>query len=324
MWGRIVLGLAVLCILKISDVDYTVYPVTWCYFHLLPGWRLQSTVSALNSVPRAPVKSAFFWNLTAGGNYHSHWAQVPETDSRMNTTGEVSYYYCKEKNNFTLQGNFCYELGMNAYGIRKIEKSSDCFEFSAKSAMKGRPFFIHISTQGMTQLLPVYAVLDRDTSGLAVKQLTSSVLSPATLMFAYGYTYKLQQPVKGELEIGLAGGKMSFMVNQRLFASQKAAVLNDVQAGEWYKTEYGVNLKIEFEKLFSSNIQWSNRSTLFIEDDDLRSPGCLMAADVEIRNAVIIRSGKRIKTRIETVFRYDKDYEAPFQMRHSVTLGFGE
>ncbi|MDD3010394.1 MAG: hypothetical protein PHU97_03645 [Bacteroidales bacterium] len=45
---------------------------------------------------------------------------------------------------------------------------------------------------------------------------------------------------------------------------------------------------------------------------------------MEIRNAVIIRSGKRIKTRIETVFRYDKDYEAPFQMRHSVTLGFGE
>ncbi|MDD3010393.1 MAG: hypothetical protein PHU97_03640 [Bacteroidales bacterium] len=273
MWGRIVLGLAVLCILKISDVDYTVYPVTWCYFHLLPGWRLQSTVSALNSVPRAPVKSAFFWNLTAGGNYHSHWAQVPETDSRMNTTGEVSYYYCKEKNNFTLQGNFCYELGMNAYGIRKIEKSSDCFEFSAKSAMKGRPFFIHISTQGMTQLLPVYAVLDRDTSGLAVKQLTSSVLSPATLMFAYGYTYKLQQPVKGELEIGLAGGKMSFMVNQRLFASQKAAVLNDVQAGEWYKTEYGVNLKIEFEKLFSSNIQWSNRSTLLSKTTTCALPG---------------------------------------------------
>ena len=268
-------------------------------------------------------RSSAMWNLTIGGSQHKNWYVNPYAENNLNSIADITSNITFVDANTQFDGRLAYKAGVLFARSSNFQKTNDNLSFKVQFAIRESPFNLILSGSGQSQLFPAFIVLPNDTILNSDKSLFSSFISPASVLFSYGYSYSFPDKGNSKIEFGVCGGKSTFFWNQSIYNELGEDELFGVKKGEFVKTEYGLNIKVDFKKLFTDYLTWENRSVFFISENDLLADQWYKLADIEIRNTVLLFSGKFIKTRIENSIQFDRDIGDKFQFKNLITIGLG-
>lgn len=323
MWGRISCGIILLCFFSISDLDYNRYPVRFCFVHswdqiALSPYKRCSMISSDEHNP-----GSVDWSFTLGGMHLENWKETPSLESHLLALGTISAQYRKKMGSFAFETNGGLELGALVSSPVKMEKSADRANFKIGFHFGPGSNTLSVTGRTDTQLLPGYTFTTNDSTGHEYQIKNTAFLSPASLYFSYGYSYAVEKKAKARIDLGLAGGRADLFVDQSIYTLQDKNIMYGVKLGRYVSASYNINFRYEIERNFGEHIQWKSSGMLNVREPYGAYENFWQQADFEIRNTLLLLSGKRVKTKIENILRYDPLMDKSLQLRHSISVGFG-
>ncbi len=204
-----------------------------------------------------------------------------------------------------------------------MDKSNDNFLLNIGFMFGSGPMSLSLTGRTETQFLPGYVIKENDTSGVRTSVMTSSFFSPASVYLSYGYNYSLKNSFKGKLEMGVCGGRADFFINQHIYKISGREIIYGVEYGEYFSTSHGISIRYEVGCNLSKYVKWSNTGNFNVRKPYASYNNFWNQADFEMRNSILLLSGKRVKTKIENVMKYNPLIDNSLQLKHSISVGFG-
>jgi hypothetical protein len=260
------------------------------------------------------------WMVTLGGMHFNNWQETPTLQSHLLSLGEIAFRHRRSYENLQMNIDAGYELGVFATNPFRIEKSSDNLSMNMNCGIKTFPFSLSLLARMNTQLFPGYTEHPFDSTRVT----NSSFLSPSSVMVSYGYTYNSEEKIDARVELGLCGARSNVFINQRIYELLQREVMHGVERGKYISSAYGISLHYEVAHDFNKSIHWKNEGHLSVTDPYGSYNDFWNRTDFEIRNTILLKAGKKVKTKIESILRYDPMMSESLQFRHAVTVGFSE
>ncbi|PIE87931.1 MAG: hypothetical protein CSA04_04520 [Bacteroidetes bacterium] len=278
----------------------------------------QRSVRALTLSEPSPWAS---WSFTLGGLHVKNWKETPSLESHLLTSGEIASSYQKSGAKASLDVRAGYELGALMILPAQVKKSCDRMHLKVGLGLGAEPGKMLLSGRTESQLFPGFIVHPDDPTKRREKN--SSFFSPASVVFSYGYSYRVEEKIQGVFEMGLCGGRADFFIDQSLYELAGLDELYGVKKGRYFSASYNINFRYEVARDFGSHLRWKNTGVLNIRRPYVIYGDFWNQADFEMHNTLLIIAGKRIKTKIENVVKYDPMMDKSLQLRHLISVGVG-
>jgi hypothetical protein len=184
---------------------------------------------------------------------------------------------------------------------------------SSISCTSDKPIKLQLTSSIQTQKLKGYSPIT-DSLGINIPRQSSGFQSPGSFMLNGGL--ELQPGKLGTIELGLASGKVMWMLNKQLYSFQNSTELNGIPIDKQYKIEGGLNLQSKLEKSFGTRIRWEHTSTWFypVSKDGY--------TDIQIRNAVFWKPNTMFQACLRTTYSYNETRFPPGTWTGELTLGY--
>jgi len=154
-----------------------------------------------------------------------------------------------------------------------------------------------------------YSVND---SGKQTVILNSTFLTPLIWTFSLGVGVIWKD--FGSLNLGLSGGKLTYIQQTKIFKIRHITEYYGVPAGKNHRFEYGLSLQFLVNKDFLKRLHWDCDLLLF---KNYNAP-----VDLNLKNLIGIRINKFLKTSIQTRVFYEGKVSKNLQLENLVSLGF--
>jgi hypothetical protein len=149
-------------------------------------------------------------------------------------------------------------------------------------------------------------------SGRQAVILNSSFLTPLIWTFSFGVGVNWKD--FGSLNLGLSGGKLTYIRQTKIFEIRHITEYYGVPAGNNHRFEYGLSLQFLVNKDFLKRVHWDCDLLLF---KNYNAP-----VDLNFKNLIGIRINKFLKTSIQTRVFYEEKISKNLQLENLVSLGF--
>jgi hypothetical protein len=149
-------------------------------------------------------------------------------------------------------------------------------------------------------------------SGMTVRTLNSSFLTPLFWMLSTGFTVTMTN--FGSLSFGLTGGKLTYVHNRRIYDAGGPDPFFGVPGSKGYLLEYGWSLHLLIDRDIFSRVHWNCDLLLFKNLNN--------APDLAIRNLFSIRINKFLKASMQTRLYYEEQVSRRIQLENLVSVGF--
>lgn len=264
------------------------------------------------------------WNY--GGIFHSGFSQVGLKnwagggENSLTLNGMVNIFANMERESSIWENQF--ELG---YGLNRQGKADAPFKKSDDRILLVSKYSRKINEKSaITAIMDFRTQIDKgyryylDENEIEQKELTSTFMSPAYLMFALGYEYRPVEDVY--FIISPVSTKSTIVLDDEIAASDNFGM----EEGEKFMTEIGVSF-ISFAKLqLMENMEFQNRLFLFAPYEQIDK------IDVNWETMLIFHINKILQLNISTQLIYDenviitRDDETvgpAVQFKHIMSLG---
>jgi len=317
---KLPVGIMVLCFFSLTPLYRNRKPVRICFLtDVLQEQRIELPRMSSQPIP-ANSETIADWMVTLGGMHFNNWQETPNLRSHLLSLGEIAFRHRRIYENLQMNIDAGYELGVLVTNPFRIEKSSDNLSMNMTCGIKAFPFSMSLLARMNTQLFPGY--IEHPDDSIRIKN--SSFLSPSSAMLSYGYTYSTRKKIDARIEMGLCGARSRIFINQRIYALLQREEMNGVARGEYISSAYGISLRYEISHDFNKSIHWKNEGLFSVTDPYGSYNDFWNRTDFEIRNTILLKAGKRIKTKIESILRYDPILSESLQIRHAISVGFSE
>jgi hypothetical protein len=188
-----------------------------------------------------------------------------------------------------------------------FEKQNDLLrlKISTEHNTQNENFKKSVSAQLSTQKLPA------KKNGSDINE--SAFLSPAELILALGMNVKLKS--QGRIECGIGSLRFTWIDQKKLYDLQKSTQLHGIEKGRGHKLEGGFSLQAQWQKTITKNITWENKTLLFSSITELGMP------NLELRNDLLVKSGKSVQTAVRSIYTYNKTKWPPASFGGEIALG---
>ena len=211
------------------------------------------------------------------------------------------------------------EFGLRNFKDSIITISEDLYNLknSVSIPIQQSRFAINFSINSKSQFWKHYT-FKKDSNNKYVKSLYTAYLSPGYTVYSGGIRYNFWD--RSSIEIGLASGRTTKILNQDIFKERKASKLYGLENGELRKTVLGfqIIITIATKKLFK-NCYLEQFSQVFMNKDSLP---IIRSYNVDVNNAFHYLLLKYIRFSFRTKFFYDRTvYEKPTVVQQ-FSIGF--
>jgi|GEM_PF-1047659 len=157
-----------------------------------------------------------------------------------------------------------------------------------------------------------------DSTGREIRYLYSSYYTPGYMLFSGGLGCSFWEG--STIDLGIAGGKITKIKNQRIFEERGADVLYGVERGNKRKVVFGLNLQVNImPKMINKHIAWENYTQLFVPNQHI---GEVKYYTLDFNNAIHYLFLKYMRISLRTTINHDLDIQNKPQIINQVTLGF--
>jgi hypothetical protein len=238
---------------------------------------------------------------------------------------QLNFYYNGTINNTLKAKKFTYKFFLfNEYGFKHFIdsttiKNQDAYSFrnSIQFPLKHKRILLNISFDVKSQLWHGYNTRESAT-GVVERYLFTDYFSPGYKIFSLGFSYTIKNSVN--IDLGIVGGKITKIRNDKLFESRLSKTLYGVERGENKKIDFGINIAINAPmQSLKPNLAWECNAILFASKPDLFT---LNAYTFDINNAFHFIFLKHLRLSLRSQIKYDKNIQASIFVMNTLTMGF--
>lgn len=175
----------------------------------------------------------------------------------------------------------------------------------------GKKLKATVNTLLGTQKFPAAGAIS-DSAGPR-KITESSFFSPGSLLISGGCVMTID--TENRIDLGIVAGKLTWISNKKLYDMRKTDVISGVERNRAVLIEGGISLQSSL-KIERGPFCWENQTLLFA---DVMAP---LKPDVEFRNNLRWRAGKKVRTSLQTRYTYDRKRIPPALFEGEIGLGF--
>lgn len=162
-----------------------------------------------------------------------------------------------------------------------------------------------------TRLFNDYTIMV-DDSGTRQRILNSGFFTPLLWTFSTGITLLL--PQAGKVAFGVAGGKITYILNRQVYRDQDVDIFFGVPESKRYNFEYGLSFQLLIDKDLFSRVHWNCDLLLF---KNYQKP-----VDLTLRNNFTVKISKFLQASVQTRILYEEAVCKSLQIENVVSLGF--
>ncbi len=151
-----------------------------------------------------------------------------------------------------------------------------------------------------------------DDQGKPIKVLSSSFMTPLTMIFSFGIGHSW--PGFGDLNLGLSSAKFTYLRDRSIFEKLNVSDFYGIPKGKNHRFEYGLSVRFLVDKDLFKKIHWNCDLLLF--------KNYLSPIDISLKNLFCIKINKFIKTSIQTRILYEEKISKNLQLENHVNIGF--
>lgn len=308
MWGRRVtigwiLGMVVLCGSSFAQ-------------QLI--WRDQGIVRNLKfpgdsgrSLVRLRVIQQLEYDFTLSGGLYINWEHDPNANQVMLLQDLV--YQCRgeTEKRFCFIQKVTHHLGFQYFfdSISRFHVDDNQFETRIECRI-GKHHSAFLSALVSTRLFNSYRFSKTD-SGLMVRTLTSSFLTPLTALFSGGIQFKW--PLFGSLNIGVTSVKLTWVRDSGIYEALETEIFYGVPEGQRVLFEYGLSIQLLINHDLLKWLHWDCDLLIFKKTD--------LPPDISMRNNLGFRLAKRMRARIQTRIYYEEQVRENVQLENIISVG---
>lgn len=213
---------------------------------------------------------------------------------------------------FSISNLFIHNLGFQNYfdSITKVYIDDNTFTTKIDLRIK-KNYTLAFNSNLTSRWLEGFDYSIND-SGKQTVILNSTFLTPLIWTFSFGVGVIWKD--FGSLNLGLSGGKLTYIQQTKIFEIRHITEYYGVPAGKNHRFEYGLSLQFLVNKDFLKRVHWDCDLLLF---KNYNAP-----VDLNFKNLIGIRINKFLKTSIQTRVFYEGKVSKNLQLENLVSLGF--
>ncbi len=233
------------------------------------------------------------------------------------------YYNLNITNQFKtkyLSVNACLfnELGFRHYIDSISIKNEDSYSYKLDiNSPVYRKLNVNLSYQVKSQLWKSWEYRP-DSANQRKAILVSSYFSPGYIMYAGGLSYDFWKISK--LEIGLVGGQITKIKNDKLYDTRKEDVLYGVGKGKHKQMDFGLSAQLQIPiHRIGKFFYWENNSRLFVKGRDIQQ---FKKYQIDMTNGIHFLFLKYMRIGLRTKLNYDVNVSEKIFMSNMLLFGF--
>ncbi|MBN1198952.1 MAG: hypothetical protein JXA23_06350 [Bacteroidales bacterium] len=281
-------------------------------------WRDQGRVRNLilpcdsgYSLVKLRITQQIDYSVTLSGGIYLNWEHDLNANQVMLMQDLV--YLCRgeTKKRFRFIEKVTHHLGFQYFfdSISRFHVDDNQFETRIECQI-GKHHSAFLSALISTRLFNSYRFSKSD-SGLLVRTMTSSFLTPMTLLFSGGI--QLNWPFFGSLNIGLTSAKLTWIRDKEIYEALETEIFYGVRKGEDALFEYGLSIQFLINHDLLKWLHWDCDLLIFKKTD--------LPPDISMRNNLGFRLTKLMKARIQTRIYYEEQVRETVQLENIISVG---
>lgn len=214
----------------------------------------------------------------------------------------------------------------NEYGYRKFidsmgSKQEDLFYYKnnfSYDIIKGKLAYT-LMTNFKSQFWPTYRYRYNSITEQEEKYLYSDYYSPGYFLFSGGLKYDFNDD-GANIEIGLAGGKVTRIRNQNLFDTRNQDALYSIEKGKKRKVDFGINIQLNMPPTkFGKKIVMENFTQIYMPNKSLKD---VKTYTLDMNNAIHFMFLKYMRLTFRTKAFYDLEVQEKVKIINQLSVGF--
>lgn len=205
---------------------------------------------------------------------------------------------------------------VHTLGIRYIfdsimEVNQDDNTITTRIDLKIKPWLnLSVNSVLTSRIFKSYDLLQDDT--LPVRILKGGLLTPLVWNFSFGLGFTSTS--LGSLNVGLTGGKLTYVREKEVFLQRSATSFYGVDKGHDYTLEYGMTLHYTVDRDLVKFLHWNCDLLLFKNYHE--------TPDLTLKNYLGFRINKYFQTKISTKILYEENLSKHIQVENLISVGF--
>lgn len=219
---------------------------------------------------------------------------------------------------FNLNSAFYNELGYRKFIDSIAIKNEDVYYFKVDlNSPISKAVNVMISYQVKSQFWRTWQ-LKHNTNGEFERNLSSAYFSPGYINFSTGFSHDFWNTC--HWEIGLAGGQITKIINEKIYESTQNEELFGIVKGKKRKVEFGLNLQLQVPaRQIRKNVYWENSSRLFAKGREVIE---IKSYCVDFNNGFHFLFLKHLRLGLRTKINYDLSISGKIAMSNMLLFGF--
>ncbi len=148
--------------------------------------------------------------------------------------------------------------------------------------------------------------------------MSSSYFSPGYIIYSAGVSYNFLNTSR--LEIGLVGGQITKVRNDRLYEVRNEQVLYGVERGRRKQIEFGLTAQLQMPmRKIGKYFYWENSSRVFVKGKEIDK---LSGYQVDVNNGLHFLFLKYMRIGIRSKINYDETVSEKPYISNMILFGF--
>lgn len=251
--------------------------------------------------------------LSFSGLLNFQWEHDPAAN-HVALLGKLNYRSSvSNERRFKLQASLLQDLGFQIFFDSITRFFPDATSLITQLEVKiNHHFSYSVNTNLTSRIFNDYRYFT-DQNGDQVKRLLSGFLTPMIVTFSTGFGWNL--PSWGMVNLGITGGKLTFIRSREIFGILKTEKFYGVPAGKQTLFEYGFSMLVTIDRNLTRTLKWTCEMILF--------KNYIKPADISVKNLFEWRFGRNLSGSLQTRLFYEEAVSKKLQIDNIVTLGFG-
>jgi hypothetical protein len=206
------------------------------------------------------------------------------------------------------------ETGFNGIADSLFQMDKDISRMKISLSPTGtQAIRLEVNSSIQSQKLPGFT-LKTDSIGQSGRIKSAGFMSPGSLLLNGGIA--CSPGSLGKLELGLASGRIVWVLDKQLYTNQHLTEIAGVELGKGYKIDGGFNLQSRLEKSLGTHWRWENASNWFYP---IHPKGNM---EIQFRNAIFWKPFSTIQACFRSTYTYDDNRWPPGLWSGEFSLGY--
>lgn len=237
-------------------------------------------------------------------------------------TGEVNHFFLlqglkyntlfDDNGSVKISNTFSHNLGVQIIpdSITLLKSDENILSTRLDVVITSKCSYV-LTSELSTRLFNEYTTIV-DDSGSQQQVLRSGFFTPLLWTISTGISLLL--PKTGKVSFGISSGKLTYILNRKVYQQQGVDRFYGVPESKGYTFEYGLSFQLLIDKALLNRVQWNCDLMVF---KNYQKP-----IDLTLRNMFTFKIAKFLQAKLQTRVLYEEEVSKSLQIENIVSVGF--